>query len=446
MGRTYSVHCVFLNMDYTLSLAAYQAKLNAVAADTTLEARIQQAAHDLDTKGYAVIGNVVDPALCDSLHAQVWQAFEQASRTQLKQPHNPRDLLDFKFTRDWPRNKHGIMEDGPLAHMPFMHAVRTHPAVATVFARLYGASEGLVFAPDRMNYQLAPEWLPRQTDFEVRWMPDPDNIKVKSEASWLHVDQALGKAGRHCIQGLVVLVDADQPGDASLEVVEGSHLMHATLEALLGLDAKRKGRADDWYKFTDADKNILEAKGVFQQLKIVRARKGSLVLWDSRLMHQGGRIRAHPTMLPRLDPRPRCVVYVCIQPALQELTTKQVTRKRQIFANALGTSHWPLRSKAFGKPRTYGRDAERVFDWAPVTNAGQYPVLAELAGLVHTRQLRFPAGPALLDFDASSGMRVTSKKREATLSFGPAVKKQRVDDDDDDKSAIESWSMELVNV
>ena len=51
----------------------------------------------------------------------------------------------------------------------------------------------------------------------------------------------------------------------------------------------------------------LESKGLSPTC--VRAKAGSLVLWDSRTMHQGIQ-----SVKDRETPKPRCVVYVCQKP------------------------------------------------------------------------------------------------------------------------------------
>lgn len=402
---------------YNFTLDEYQRRLDEINNDATFLSKIHQAAQDLKTKGYCVIEGVVETALCDYAHHIFWRRLERASQDRLQEPHSRADLAQFKKTTDWLVNSHGILEDAAFAHFDFAHAIRTHPRVATFFAQLYGASTGLIMAPDRINYQLPNEWLPHAT-FDEDWRADPDAIQKRKEASWLHVDQSFNKEGLHCVQGLVVMTDADQPGDASLEVVARSHTLHGTMRQALNL-ASDPNQAD-WYKFSEEDKAFLEQRGFFNDFTVVRARKGALIAWDSRAAHQGGRIRAHHVHLPRPNPTPRFVVYVCMQPAWQPLTRAQIKKKETIYSTFRSTSHWPLRSKMFGKPRTYGRELpefnferflvhallEEDYDgsgrWRNV-----FPTLGEFAGLTQHRSLQFPLpilGEPLLDFHPSSGM------------------------------------------
>ena len=201
---------------YDMSVAAYQGCLDEARADATFLHNITQAARDLETKGYAVIPNVVEHELCDWAFDEFWRATEQASGQRLKRPYKASDLKDFRYSQ-WYHHKNGILDHGELAHLPMTHAIRTHPRVAIVFGALYGVDRGLVVAPDRMNYQHPSEWV------NCHQVETPASIANVKEAARLHVDQSFtDKIGRYCIQGLVTMLDADQDGDASLEVVEGS--------------------------------------------------------------------------------------------------------------------------------------------------------------------------------------------------------------------------------
>ncbi len=319
----------------------------------------------------------------------------------------------------------GILEPGELSHIDFVHPVRLHPRVAAAYALLYGAERGLIAAPDRFNYQLPPELLPPHlaaTDKEVkRWADmrpaDPSLAQhAVAEASSMHHDQSFLKQGLHCVQGLVVMVDADMPGDASLEIVSGSHRWHDTMQRDLRLALTRDQLRGDWYMLSDADKAQFALEERFAAFTQVRTAAGSLVLWDSRALHKPGRIRAHPTLLARPFPRSRFVIYTCMQPAPAEgLTLKQVARKRAIFEKRQGTSHWPLKSKAFGKPWARGKPLP-VFTW-PTVLLAQHDgtAAAELYGLTRERTLQYvPAGtPALLPFVAPVAAPVRGKKRKA---------------------------------
>lgn len=249
--------------------------LSEAACDVALEQALVAAGPALETQGYAVVPNVIDnAAYIDACHDEFWRLMQASTRGRLTRPRSALDLQAFTFTGNWPAQRHGIFEDGAWAHTPLVHEVRTQPRVAHCFARLYGCRpEALVAAPDRINYQLPSEWLPRPPYKALE--PPPSTLRIGAHGTWLHVDQALKTPGRRCIQGLVTLTDALQAGDASLECVPGSHLWHGPALGSPDL-AKDKLRAD-WYKLSDDDKARLAARGA--TLVSVQAPRGSLVLW-----------------------------------------------------------------------------------------------------------------------------------------------------------------------
>jgi ectoine hydroxylase-related dioxygenase (phytanoyl-CoA dioxygenase family) len=432
---------------YDTALADYQEKLTSAAADTAFVAKMQAAAASLKEKGYAVVDDVVEPELLAWAHDRFWDCVETASSYALMRPKSAQDLITFRSSSEWMQHKHGILEDGELAHMDFVHAIRLHPRVMMAFAMLYGAQQNLIVATDRINYQLPKEWLRYPGPFNDEWTQTRGEAirGTDQDATWLHVDQSFLKQGLHCVQGLVVCVDADQPGDASLELVPGSHLRHGNYQQDLQLQLDPTALRRDWYKFSHEDKAKLTAAGFFDDYTVVHAKKGALILWDSRTAHQGGTIRAHATKLPRPEPRPRFVVYVCAQPAraTPALTREQVDRKQLVFKKLRATSHWPLQTTIFPPPRTYGKELP-VFAWdtmcvRPLDVPGSLPVVEQLYGLTEALgQLTFcaPDFKPLMDFApvyvptrAAGGGSVSqlNKKKLALLenaSVNPAASKK----------------------
>jgi hypothetical protein len=325
---------------------------------------IKAAAISLEKHGYAVIPNVLTVAEVDACHVAFWRVMEAATGGRLKRPASAADLASFKKTNNWPTSKHGILEDGRWAHTPFVHDVRCHPRVVEVYTHLYGCNpDQLVVSPDRINYQHPAEWVSSSPKANPA-----TPLTVRQHATWLHIDQALTKRGLYCLQGLVTLTDALQPGDASFECVPGSHLLHDDLEEILGRRFNKKESNRDWLMFTDEDKALLckrltmDGRSFDTLFASIRATKGSMILWDSRLMHQGGIVRAC-ARTPRLEPsNPRFAIYTCMQPR-SAWSPAQLEFKQTAFARRAATPHWPLADKKgtiFGKPRVYSADAPKL--------------------------------------------------------------------------------------
>ena len=83
----------------------------------------------------------------------------------------------------------------------------------------------------------------------------------------------------------------------------------------------------------------------------VKAGIGSIVLWDSRTIHQG----KEPEKL-RVNENFRIAVYVCMMPRNMS-NNKALEKKRKAFNELRVTNHWANNPKLFPKsPRTYGNE------------------------------------------------------------------------------------------
>ena len=330
---------------FALTTAEYMAQIDCLRReDLGLLAAIEKAKAQLVRDGFAVIPGVYSLDECAAYRQQFWSTLHHVSdgRFPADEPRSDADLRnarlhkktkeEFRVSVDWFSNKHGIFEQGvrsitllviifslaypkEFAHLPICYNVRTNPKIALVYALLYGRGDYLVTAADRINYQLQPEYLAHSAqrnkkllsaEASAAWTDSTGQIHpsfpIDLEATWLHVDQSRLDTSRKCIQGLVQFTDALIEGNASLECVPGTHRDFPDLEKHLG---ENKTPRENWYKFSDEQKKMPYFNG--KRLISVRAPAGSLILWDSRLMHQGGRIRSS---LERdlSDPDPRFVI------------------------------------------------------------------------------------------------------------------------------------------
>jgi len=111
---------------------------------------------------------------------------------------------------------------------------------------------------------------------------------------------------------------------------------------------------DDWYILTEEQIEFFEVeKGCRRRRMACPA--GSLVLWDSRLIHCGAapfKWREHDNY--------RLVVYVCYG-LRSKATEKVLAAKREALASLRMTSHWPWKCKLFPVlPRSYGRTLPEI--------------------------------------------------------------------------------------
>ena len=99
---------------------------------------------------------------------------------------------------------------------------------------------------------------------------------------------------------------------------------------------QEKTEAVEHMFFTDEEVEWFKSKGC----RVVKqpVKKGGMILWDSRLVHQGSppkRGRQHPG-------RWRFVTYVCMGPAAWA-TEKDLSTKKRAYQNLKSTAHWPSR-------------------------------------------------------------------------------------------------------
>lgn len=263
---------------------------------------------------------------------------------------------------------HGILQFPPeLSHAYFVKRIREHPNVAEVFRAIYGADEDeeIVFSFDRVNFQLS------LTD---------KNSKYKKIDDWWHVDQRSAKRGFHCIQGYIDILGSEGDEDPCLQVIDRSHLKFAAF-------AERfPPWKTDWRKFDEDELNDV-IPGWRDRVINVKAKAGSLVLWDSRMIHQSKRNTAevsypkeylgyqqkyYPGSINR-----RLVIYSCGWP-VSKLSEHAMT-KRELFKDQLLTSsHWPDCRKKLTVGRTFGLVLDPVIRERTKLWLEKYPMSAEV--------------------------------------------------------------------
>jgi len=138
-------------------------------------------------------------------------------------------------------------------------------------------------------------------------------------------------------------MERTEKDDGTLFVLKKSHDYHEKFFKENDVDSK-----SDWYKFNDEEKEKLLKK--FENVRVTGP-PGSLFLWDSRTFHA--------PVTPLKDSNRRLVVYVCMAPA-QWATANQLKKKKKAFEEYRSTSHWPIKSMLFQKPRTYGDENKEL--------------------------------------------------------------------------------------
>lgn len=290
---------------------------------TTLE----QLNSQLDRDGVAVIPDILSNDECARLQDGIWAELNHVTqgRFDIRQKATWREFYNF-----YPLHSM-LLQHFSLGHMQPVWDIRQNPRVAEAFETIWGVDKSeLLVSFDGISVYLPPEKTRRG------WFRG---------AEWFHTDQSFAKKDKCCIQGLVNLYPVNT-GDATLAVLEGSNKYHQAFNEHFKPECK-----DDWYKLEVEEKEFFTQKGCGQYA--VRGGQGSMMLWDSRTIHQGKEAENTRTM-----ENFRIAVYVCMMP--RKMATKKALEKKQKAFNELRmTSHWANNPKLFPKtPRTYGKDIQ----------------------------------------------------------------------------------------
>ena len=281
----------------------------------------------LNTFGVAIIPNVLPKEQCDQLNNDMWSYFENITRESIIE-----DRIDRNDTTTY-RNIYKLF---PTHSMLFQHLevghcqalwnVRQNPDIVNIFKTFWGVDD-LIVSFDGLSFALPHEITKRG---------------YYRNNNWLHCDQSFLRNGFECIQSWVTAFDVNE-GDATLVVLEKSHLMHGECREKFNIIDKA-----DWYKLNENEmKFYTEEKQC--QLKKIHCPAGSMVFWDSRTIHSGCE-----ALKNRKQPNYRCVAYLCYMP--RYLSSSKNNKKRQeAFVNKRTSSHNATHARLFSKtPRTYG--------------------------------------------------------------------------------------------
>lgn len=251
----------------------------------------------LQTHGYAAV-EVLTPAEAEAAHYGVWAWLETFPGVRRD---DPRTHMDPAV---WPPEVHGIFKMGGVGHAPIMWQLRQHPKVLRTFAQLWKV-----------------EPIDLLTSFDGLGMYPKVADKLPT-AYWAHRDQSPRNNQLTSVQGVLYIVGNLEPTGGGLVVWPGSHLLD------FGAEFPDQTMADNWLKFPKDHARITPAGG-----RVVRAPAGTLVLWDSRTVHQN-------TMPTRPAVHPRVVAYLCMTPRAGA-TTQTLRRRRKAFEGYRTSSHSP---------------------------------------------------------------------------------------------------------
>jgi hypothetical protein len=280
----------------------------------------------LDEYGVAIIPSVLDEAECASLQREMWDFFEHllpgVSRDDSATWKSILSLLPLHSM---------LFQHYSIGHAQFAWTARQNPKILDIFVQLLGAKspEELLVSFDGSSFHIPPEITKRGA--------------YSGQANWFHTDQRLSDSRSKCIQSWVTPIEV-APGDATLTVLEGSHLLHGDFATHFGYT----GEKEDWHKLESQPEWDFYSERNCKRVCIA-CPPGSIVFWDSRTIHAG----QEPL---KIRPVPKFRMAIYLSYALRtDATNAMIKKKQKAFKEMRTTNHWAANPKLFSKtPRTYG--------------------------------------------------------------------------------------------
>jgi len=261
----------------------------------------------LELHGYCVVRSVLTADEVERAEDHLWALLTEKAGWARD---GPSTWTNESFARDLGSPSTGIINKNGIGHSEAAWFVRTRKGVLDAFSAVWN-DEDLIASFDGAN--VMRPW--HRSGAE-------DN---KTKGGWFHLDQGGGRLGRHAVQGLVSLKEANAT-TGGLVVIPGSHHEHTRIV---------EGTESDFVLVDGSDPVMKRAPP-----KLVCCGVGDLVLWDSRTVH----CNSPATSLPvgPEDELLRAVFYVCMVPAAFCAETPEVLQARRVaYESRTTTGHWP---------------------------------------------------------------------------------------------------------
>lgn len=279
----------------------------------------QQVRHILEQDGLIIIPGVLDKLECELMFSGMWDFFEHITQ-QWDSPILRSDSSTWnQFDNLIPSNAM-MYQTWNISHAQHMWDIRSKEKIVNIWAKFWDVKPiDLLASFDGASWLVPHEFT-------------PDYIHPEFDY-WFHLDQTVHKTKLDGIQGFVTALDVN-PGDATFVYYKNSHKLIQELTQTFGI------RTDsDWYPLNQEENDFFLSKCGDPKKLLCQA--GSLVIWDSRLVH----CNTGPS-LSRLNPNYRCVQYLSYMP--KSLSDQKTINKRiEAFGNLLTSNHYASRATFF---------------------------------------------------------------------------------------------------
>ncbi len=316
----------------------------------------------LEQEGYVVFAEALNPQQAGVAMDKLWDYLEGLGTGV------DRNDIDTWDDDRWPTAVHGaILPSYGIGHCAAQWYIRDAGRVHDCFAQVWDNDDLLV------SFDGVSIWRP--WTYKDHWRTNEGN-------SWLHIDQhPIGRPGKHCVQGLVNLLESS-PMTGGNVVVPGSHRLFEQIPHLYKERLARIHPSIDHFRFPNDDAGLRGYHPIMAHLY-----PGDLLLWDSRTIHCSAPGLATPDYADRLL---RAASLVCMMPR-EKSNESVITQRKVAVAKRTSTTNW---SDCFVDADQFPQILEVVdrhkYVWppAPRLNANQLKMVgyteAEIADLLST--------------------------------------------------------------
>lgn len=282
--------------------------------------------------GVAIIPSVLNEQETEAMVSGIWDFFEHITQ-EWETPISRHDETTWRGIHNLYPMHSMLIQYFSVGQSQVSWDIRQKEKIVDIFAHFWKCPpEDLLTSMDGLSFNMPPE---------------TTNRGWNRNNTWYHTDQSFLRPEFECMQTWITGLDVED-GDATLAFYEGSNSFHREFAEYFKVSDKK-----DWYKLKKEEEQFYLERGCVP--KKIMCPRGSLVCWDSRTIHCGTEANRG-----RENPKHRAVIYLCYQPRYNS-TIAQLKKKRKAFDELRTTSHWPCKTKLFGKnPRTYGNTLPKI--------------------------------------------------------------------------------------
>ncbi len=297
----------------------------------------------LNEKGYFIIPKLLNDEEIKNMNDGMWNYLEHIT-SNFDIPIKRNDKTSWKSFYDLYPIHSMLIQHWSIGHAQHIWNLRQNPKVVDIFSEIWNCKrEELLCSFDSSSFHLPPE------ETNIGYFND----------YWLHCDQSFTRNDFECVQSWITGYDVNEE-DATLVVIESSHKFHKEFKEHFNI--KRK---EDWFQLNDIHIQFFLDRGC--NIKRISCPAGSMVLWDSRVIHCGSE-----PIKGRAQSNFRNVSYICMMPR-KLATCEDLQNKQKAFKDLRTTSHWAYKAKlSFKFPNTHGKPLPNVKEIEPpiLTNLG----------------------------------------------------------------------------